>query len=674
MADNNESVSFKVDLDAKDATASVLNLKNTLSDLASTDIEGLIEGFTTLAGPIIIAGTAIFALKKAFDFAIEGESLLALQQNFNTITSAAGLSGQAILDGMTKAAQGTISEKDALDLAATSVNQLGAGAAKIPQIMTLARQISVATGQSIQSVFENLSNAITTGNARLIKRMGIVVDVSNSELQYAQSVGKLNNELTAQDKINARLNAVLIAGENKYSKINTDITPLIDSTKRLSAAWDDLGDGVKKFFANNFAAGFAQMTEGAASFIKTLSGDGGQQVKNLENEINTLRQQWTSFYQIVNQPASDKNWLDHTFDFLAGGAKDRVAQAQKDMDSTSAKIDQLEAKLKELNGGDKKADSTTADGGKDATKQTNWDAATQAKRLANKAKFEQEMLTLRQSREQAEMAIETDVGKYQDDVKNKQVELAATYEAKIEKLKAEAAKNDTINQKQATQMIEQLEAEKDARIKQLQLQAEDDALKVYDNQLVAAKDFYQGYEAASGQATAQARRDLDNYGKQGKVAFTAIQSGAATFFESLGSGSKSAGDLMKGFMFTAIADIAQEYGEMLLAAGIGSFDPVQIAEGGALLALSGLLRSEAGGAGSSSSSSSGGGGSSGGGTIGSVGGGLTQPTATATAQKSVNINISGHYFETQETKQRLVDMIRQESDATDFNINQVPIR
>jgi hypothetical protein len=87
-----------------------------------------------------------------------------------------------------------------------------------------------------------------------------------------------------------------------------------------------------------------------------------------------------------------------------------------------------------------------------------------------------------------------------------------------------------------------------------------------------------------------------------------------------------------------------------------------------LIALSGFLRSQGGG----SSGGGGGGGSvSGGGDGGSAS--LTtdsgQPAVSEKAQnKAVTIQVMGNYFETEQTKTRLVEMIREASDATDFTI------
>jgi hypothetical protein len=45
--------------------------------------------------------------------------------------------------------------------------------------------------------------------------------------------------------------------------------------------------------------------------------------------------------------------------------------------------------------------------------------------------------------------------------------------------------------------------------------------------------------------------------------------------------------------------------------------------------------------------------------------------ADATPKKTVTVQIAGHYFETEQTKTRLMEMIRETTDATDYKYVQV---
>ena len=141
----------------------------------------------------------------------------------------------------------------------------------------------------------------------------------------------------------------------------------------------------------------------------------------------------------------------------------------------------------------------------------------------------------------------------------------------------------------------------------------------------------------------------------------------------MGEGAESGADIMKGFMLNSIADIAQAQGEEMLAAAL--VNPAYAAAGAGLLVLSGAIRAAAGGLGKSSM----GGTSFGGGDYGGVGsqssfadqGAVNQLQPEVQPKKTVHINVMGHYFETEQTKMALLQMIRENSDATDFIYNQI---
>ena len=156
---------------------------------------------------------------------------------------------------------------------------------------------------------------------------------------------------------------------------------------------------------------------------------------------------------------------------------------------------------------------------------------------------------------------------------------------------------------------------------------------------------------------AQVSKDLSN----------GMAGGFRTAFNSIASGSKNASDALSDAMGGAVADIAGNYGQMMVSAGLFPPDPPVLAGGFALLALSAALGK---GKGSSTVSSGGG------------GGGMASSTITSPAPnvpqaekgKSVSLQIMGNYFETQETQKQIMEMIRKESDATDFKYAQIGVR
>ncbi len=141
----------------------------------------------------------------------------------------------------------------------------------------------------------------------------------------------------------------------------------------------------------------------------------------------------------------------------------------------------------------------------------------------------------------------------------------------------------------------------------------------------------------------------------------------------MGSGSKDAGDAIKGFLFGSIGDVAVAHGTEILLSSIWPPNPVGIAAGGALIAFGEALASVGQSSGASAPSAS-----SGGSSGGASATGLDQSQAAASTAspqaaqaKSLTVAISGNIFETDQTRTRLMDMIRQAGDFTDFNLKQI---
>lgn len=107
--------SFKFDLDAKDAIASAMNLKDEIMKIGdSKNLSGLIGGFTSMVGPVAAAGAAIFAVKAALDLSLEGEKIEKINHNFDEMAKSAGQSSIAMREGLEKSLHGLVDMEDAM--------------------------------------------------------------------------------------------------------------------------------------------------------------------------------------------------------------------------------------------------------------------------------------------------------------------------------------------------------------------------------------------------------------------------------------------------------------------------------------------------------------------------------------------------------------------------------
>lgn len=660
-----ENVRFKFDLDAKDAVKTASSLHEKIMDIGdSKNLKGLVEGFTAVSGPIFVAGAALLTVKKLMDFTVEGESLMKIRKNFEDLTTQFQLDAPKIEAGLDRATKGTVDMDEAMKSANKAMTLLGSNANKLPQTMELARAaFNRGFGQDILSNFESINAAIAAGNTRTLRQIGIIVDADKAYKDYAKSIGTVAGMLSEQGRQAALLDAVLKKGNERFKGSDGEgIKTFTEALKFMTEAIKDAYDAFTIFIAKNYGEFFRDAALGVGRFIKELTGTStaADNVAKLEREIEKLQIRFNQL-SVEQFEREDRKGVSGFFkNFFSGEGLDTV------VDQNLRKVKEMLAakreELAKLQGEAAPTDSTGAgpspDGMVDKDKQA---VAT--------AQFHRQLLQLRESRLAAEMAIETNALEFEKDLILQKTLLAEQYDARIAELKAKAAKGDEITAQQAAEMIAQIEREKIARIDELVRDQADKQQQVYDNQVKAAKTAADGMAAAFKQAGMQAQRDLENYGKQGQAAFNIVNNASKRFFIGLGEGSKDASQLMREFLFGVLADYAEQQGSVLLMEGIGLYDGVKIAQGGALLALSGLLRSMAGG---------------GGGSAGGAGGGagaaspnnpaLEKPTLDEDKKKSVTIQVQGNYFETEQTKTRLVEMIRETNDATDYKIQQIGVK
>jgi hypothetical protein len=84
--------------------------------------------------------------------------------------------------------------------------------AKSSQIARLAQDAAVIANTNSTAAFETLINGITTGQPRILRTLGIFVDMEEGQKKYAKSLGTTAEALSAADKIQANMNTVLAAG------------------------------------------------------------------------------------------------------------------------------------------------------------------------------------------------------------------------------------------------------------------------------------------------------------------------------------------------------------------------------------------------------------------------------------------------------------------------------
>ena len=381
------------------------------------------------------------------------------------------------------------------------------------------------------------------------------------------------------------------------------------------------------------------------------------------------------YNEFIKYQSSYLKWNEIKIDRLEDGdlsfwEKLSPKTVQEKIDRITDSIEKQQQKLDALKASSGSAESGTrtpaAEGGGE-------DQANYEKRAQEESKFQKELTAIRAEgvRERAEVVMsEADVDQVLADRK---LQISQDYLAKNQQILT----SEILTEEQKQQMLEQNYTNYQSKLTATALKAEDDRqallIKSLDNQGKATDKFFTQFAAGAAKSSAQAKKEFTDFTELGAKLTNKLSNATSQAFAEVGQGSKDLGTAMKQAVLGALADEAQARGAVLIASSIFPPNPLGLAAGAGLSLLAGVLRGAAGGGGSSAIATPST--AAGGGVVGAesvvASAGDTTATQQQAQKKSVTIQIQGNYFDTDQTRIRIAEIIRDSADANDFKISSV---
>jgi hypothetical protein len=655
LADDNK-LDFILDLDSTEFARKIIEGVGHVEGLAAS-----LESVVMAAG---LVGTAFLAVKTSMDLTFEAETIKAINAQFEILAKQAGLAGEAIKEGMNRASGGLLSETEQLQLANKAIIDLGASASKIPQIMELARQVSMVTGQNLAETFTSIEQAVATGQTRMLKHYGIVVDSEKAYRDYAASLGIAANELNKTGQAHAILNQTLEQGHQKYGNVQVDVKQATNAWQAFKVALSDIGETATLVYdklagpsvrsAMNWLKDWAESTKLA---LKATFGEGAEaagahsdylkeRVRQLKTELDKLSDNQT---RITDPFAAAANSKD------IERVKKNLAEAEYAFHSYAKAQAEAEEKAKDSFVGPQEPPK--------AAEKTPGSEVDLEQRKRNQAAFQRDIAALQQEALDQRKQLMTTDAEAEAYMLDQKIQINEQAQAKIAEIQA----SHTLNPGQKEAEIAQIEANRT----QLLVQAEQQRLAIHqqaaENMNKVDQQSVQGFANAWASGSRQAQLSLTDWNTRGKQTFQSFANNATSALQAFGAGQKSASEAAKAFIFGMLADRAEAEGKIMLLASVWPPNPAGLAAGAGLIALSGFLRSQGAGSGG------GGGGAEAGasasaGYFGSSAAGANASLQAQQEKKSVTVQVMGDFLSTEQTQNRLVEIIRQATDANDFTI------
>ena len=300
-------------------------------------LDGLVRLYATYAANLFAAGAAFRALSNAADTSNMVEGM-------NQLGAASGLALGTIAKKLVEATDGAISFREAME-ATTKGTAAGLSSKQMEQLGQVANKASKALGIAMPDAISRLTRGISKLEPELLDELGLFTKIGPATDNYARSIGKAASSLTDFEKRQAFATAVLKEGLDKFNAIDIMANPydkLLASLKNVSQTILEVINKAVTPLVDLLSKSPTALVAGIALLASTIIQKALPAIGNYRSELRQAAD---------NEKALTVSKLDAAK--AAKATRDAELIAVKDRAATqrTAKVDELENKLKTLTGG-----------------------------------------------------------------------------------------------------------------------------------------------------------------------------------------------------------------------------------------------------------------------------------------------------------------------------------
>ncbi len=642
------------------------------------------QAWSGMGASVVMFNQALELAQKAIEAVRFGIEQIEFADKFNNqakalqnLAASVGVSSKTLLEGVKKASGESLSDLEANRIAFDALNS-GIQAKNIPTLTKLASAYSDSgrVAKSTEQIMADFARAIETGNTAMLKQYGI--------------------SKVSSDRM-AALNAVLTDGTREVSKLGDSF----DSTgQRATAALSNMWEASKKLLGES-------LSDIAKPFLMTDVEKGQSRVQALEKDLERVNE------QIKN---GAKEWelanSAHASGMKVSEARVRLeemlVEARKNLEVTTNQSVQAEKNLNaELEKG------TAVEKALTDAQVNRIQLRSQVVALERQAAAESsqqgvaELKTLQELQQAKRRVIDSEAAEQRQLAESKATSAAdlegrliaieerrrarvqqiaqeeqATNEtrrnAEILYLEQNAMTNDQYMQRKVDRETQQEVEMQNRRVMQLQMEVQDkeqfnqqlqQSEEQHQQRLQQIRDQYHGisqknFQNGVNQSLATMRNQYGNFTAITQRGMMQTHGIMTRGFVNMAKGHKDAMDQMLKQFLEMIGTEMIQAGTFHLLKGIASLNPQEMGAGAALIGA-GMAIVGAAGPGAGAAGDAGGGGY-GGGAMGQQN--ITQAGPEDLERKSAKIIINGDYLNSQETANHLAEVLRKNSDVTDYAI------
>ena len=206
---------------------------------------------------VAVAGSvaaAFYTLKKAYDFGKEGAAIAQTADSFDRLMASMG-AGPGVLQGLRDASLGTVDDmtlmSSTMTLLAGTSQTLGMAmvdaAPRLMEIAKAANKLNPALGDTA-FMYQSIATGVKRAQPLILDNLGLTIKVGDANAAYAKQLGKTVEQLTAEEKQVALLNATLEAGDRMIQQVGGSTEAAGDTYAQLETTVKNVTDGLKAEF------------------------------------------------------------------------------------------------------------------------------------------------------------------------------------------------------------------------------------------------------------------------------------------------------------------------------------------------------------------------------------------------------------------------------------------
>ncbi|QDP55045.1 MAG: hypothetical protein Tp1111SUR768151_14 [Prokaryotic dsDNA virus sp.] len=228
-------------------------------DKAKKDSDNLDNSFDQLgrtAKKVAIGFVSFQGALKAVELAQLAAQTETVRRSFGNLAE----EPDKMLQSMKRATAGTISEMELMQKF-NEASLLGLPLDRFDEMLEIARGAAQATGQSMDFMLNSIVVALGRQSKLMLDNLGIMIDITAANEEFAKAIGKTSNQLTDQEKKQAFVNKALQIGNENLERSGGVIDSNIDSFGRLNASIEDLQVTLGQTFLPIVASVIENMSE-----------------------------------------------------------------------------------------------------------------------------------------------------------------------------------------------------------------------------------------------------------------------------------------------------------------------------------------------------------------------------------------------------------------------------